>query len=247
MSSIAAVLLWSVVAAVVAALAGLVFVGRKEVAPRWLGWANALAAGLMFGAAYSLLIASLGEGVGQGVYVPILGALLGVGWVNLTHRMTGTSDLELNRQHEVASEYGRKVFVVQSLHSAWEGVAVGAAAALDLRLGLFLLGILALHNIAEGVLLVAVLGTRGAGAARSAALAALSNAPQVLFAVGSLLALQAVPAAQPWVAGFAVGALVHLVLVELLPEAYREAGTTSIALLTSSAVGVAILLLEWVA
>ena len=240
MSPLTTILLYSTLAAVGAALAGIGFLGRRQVAPRWLGWSNALAAGLMFGAAYSLLIASLPATP----WPPVLGALLGVGWVNLTHRLTGTSDLELNRLQEVGREYSRKVFLVQSLHSAWEGVAVGAAASIDLGLGLFLLGILALHNVAEGVVLVAVLRARGMRTGRASSLAVLSNGPQIVLAGATLLLLESAPAVGPWVAGFAVGALVHLVLVELLPEAYKEAGTTSIALLTSAAIGVAILLLE---
>jgi len=240
MSPLATILFYSTLAAVGAALAGIGFLGSREVAPRWLGWSNALAAGLMFGAAYSLLIASLAPTP----WPPILGALLGVGWVNLTHRLAGTSDLELNRLHEVSAEYSRKVFLVQSLHSGWEGVAVGAAASIDLGLGLFLLAILAFHNVAEGVLLVAVLRARDIRTGQASFLAVLSNGPQVLLAGATMLLLEAVPGVGPWVAGFAVGALVHLVLVELLPEAYKEAGPASIALLTSAAIGVAILLLE---
>ena len=41
--------------------------------------------------------------------------------------------------------------------------------------------------------------------------------------------------------GFAVGSLVHLVLTELLPEAYESAGALTTALATSLALGVMIL------
>ncbi|MEZ4414802.1 MAG: ZIP family metal transporter [Gemmatimonadota bacterium] len=236
---ILSVLVWSAVAAGVAGIAGLAFLGRSDVAPRWLGWSNALAAGLMFGAAYALILATFA----QAVWPAVAGAFLGVALVHGTHRWSGTAELELNRQHEPDPIYGYQVFMVQALHSAWEGVAIGAAAALDLELGLILIGVLAVHNIAEAVLLLAVLRSRGVPIGLASTLAVLSNGAQVLLAVATMAVLTSTPAVLPWVAGFAVGALVHLVLVELLPEAYREAGPTSIALLTSAAIGVAILLL----
>lgn len=240
MDPILSVLTWSSGAAVVAGLAGVVFVQRSEAEARWLGWSNALAAGLMFGAAYALLLGTLDVAVGPA----LAGAFLGVAVVHATHRWTGTQEMDLNRQREADPVYGYRVFMVQSLHSAWEGVAIGAAAALDLRLGLLLIAILAVHNIAEGVLLLAVLRSRGLPLRMASTLAILSNGAQVLLAVVTVAVLGAAPAALPWVSGFAVGALVHLVLVELLPEAYREAGPTSIALLTSAAVGVVVVLLE---
>jgi zinc transporter ZupT len=44
------------------------------------------------------------------------------------------------------------------------------------------------------------------------------------------------------VLGFAAGALVYLVMAELLPECYRQAGPTSIALVTIVAMGIVVLL-----
>ena len=44
------------------------------------------------------------------------------------------------------------------------------------------------------------------------------------------LMIQESPAVLPWALGFAAGALIYLVMADLLPESYREAGSTSIAL-----------------
>ena len=52
----------------------------------------------------------------------------------------------------------------------------------------------------------------------------------------------ALPVLLPWAIGFSVGALVYLVLVELLPESYRQAGPTSIALVTLVAMGIVVAL-----
>jgi zinc transporter ZupT len=54
--------------------------------------------------------------------------------------------------------------------------------------------------------------------------------------------ITAAPGIRPWTLGFAVGALFHLVMVELLPESYRQAGHRSIALVTIVAMGMVVLL-----
>jgi len=54
--------------------------------------------------------------------------------------------------------------------------------------------------------------------------------------------VQAAPGTLPWALGFAMGALVQLVMSELLPESYRQAGPRSIALVTVVAMGIVVLL-----
>jgi zinc transporter ZupT len=63
-----------------------------------------------------------------------------------------------------------------------------------------------------------------------------------LLAAATFAAATLRPALLPWALGFAFGALVYLLLAELLPESYRRAGRTSIALVTSVAAGIAALL-----
>ena len=76
----------------------------------------------------------------------------------------------------------------------------------------------------------------------AAALAVATNLNQVLVAVVTFAVVGAAPFLLPWALGFAVGALVQLVLVELLPESYRVAGYTSIAVVASIAMGMVVLL-----
>ena len=57
-----------------------------------------------------------------------------------------------------------------------------------------------------------------------------TNANQVLVAVVVFTVAGALPVLFPWALGFAAGALIYLLLVELLPESYHQAGHTSIAL-----------------
>jgi zinc transporter ZupT len=92
------------------------------------------------------------------------------------------------------------------------------------------------------MVLSTVLARRGAPPLRTTLLAVGVNAPQVALAVASYSLVAQSPALLPWLAGFAVGALIYRTLVELLPESYHQAGQTSIAMVTLLATGVVVLL-----
>lgn len=232
------VLFWSALAAIAAALGVVPLLWRPQPPAWWIGWANALAAGLMLGAAYVLLLAGLGDGalrLGAG-------AALGILFVAVTHLASGTSDLDLNRFDDTGPAYGYQVFLVNSLHSASEGIAIGVAMHLHVPLGIFLAAAMAVHNIPEATIFSAIVRARGVRLPSAAALSVAVNASQVLLAVTAWSVLAAAPAVLPWLLGFAVGALIYLVLAELLPESYHQAGATPIALVTILAMGVVVLL-----
>ena len=76
---------------------------------------------------------------------------------------------------------------------------------------------------------------------RAAAVVLTANSSQILLAVATYPVVVAAPGSLPWITGFAAGALLHLVMDELLPDAYRYAGATSIAVVTAIAMGVVVL------
>ena len=76
----------------------------------------------------------------------------------------------------------------------------------------------------------------------AALLAVATKLNQVLLGVLTFTVIELYPVLLPWAVGFAVGALVFLVLVELLPESYHQAGLTSIALVTLGAMGIVVAL-----
>lgn len=235
---LATVLLFSTLASFTAVAGAVPQAVSGRPSPRAIGWANALAAGLMMGVAYTLLT----EGLGARLTAGGLGALLGLGFVRATHALTGTGELDLDAIEEAGPEYGYKAILVDTLHAAHEGVAIGVAMAVSMPLGIAMAVTLAVHNIPESMTLNAVLTERGVSLPQSAALSAAVNLNQVLLAVLSFAVVGLWPFLLPWVTGFAVGSLTYLVLVELLPESYRQAGHTSIALVTLVAMGVVVFL-----
>lgn len=228
-------------AALAAALGVLPLTGDREVEESWLAWANALAGGLMLGTAFTL-------GVIDGVQAlpTALGALAGLLFVAGTHRATGTEGMELVRLDAADPAYGYRVAIVQTLHSGAEGVAIGAAVAASVPFGLFTAATMAVHNVPEVTVLAAVQRSRGVSLSTAALAGVATNVPQVFTALATWAVIDAAPGVLPWALGLATGMLIYLVLVELLPESYREAGPTSIAVVTSVSMSVVALLMGWV-
>lgn len=231
------VLMYASLAAAASALGPLPLVGRDRVPRKWIGWANALAAGAMLGAAYVLSeIALTGDAMTAAV-----GAVVGIAFIYWTHRVSDTADLDLNRLSDTGPEYGYQVVLVNTLHSASEGVAIGIAMAFNLGFGAFMAVAIALHNVPEATVLSAVLQSRGVRLRSAAGIAVVTNISQILLAIVVHSVITAVPDLSAGVLGFAIGALIYLVMVELLPESYQEAGPTSIAIVTSITMGVLVL------
>lgn len=229
---ILSVLLFSSVAAAASMIGAVPLWTRRDGIPtRWMGWANALAGGMMVGAAY-VLSAREEEALAMAA-----GAVVGVLFIHWTHLAVGTDELDLNRVGREEPTYGYRVVLAGAFHAAWEGVAIGAAAAVDLSLGVFMALAIAVHNIPEATVLCAVLSGQGVRRRTGLGLVVAVNTPQILLAVAVLAVISAAPAARPWAVGFAVGALLDLTLVELLPHSYRQAGKSSIALVAAVAMG----------
>jgi zinc transporter ZupT len=231
------VLLYSSLAAGAAALGAGPFLFRQELPVARIGWANALAAGLMLGAAYALIAVGLDQDVGRGA----AGAALGLVFVYWTHAVSGTHDLDLIRLRETSAVYGYKVLLIHTLHSAAEGIAIGVAMVVSVPFGILVALAIAVHNVPEATILCAILTSRGVRVVDAAGLAVVTNVSQILLAVVAFAVVTAAPAALPWTLGFAVGALVYLVMAELLPESYRQAGSTTIALVTIVTMGIVVL------
>jgi zinc transporter, ZIP family len=225
------VFLYSSVSALAAGLGILPFVLRERVPAPWLGWSKALAGGLMLGAAYVLVVEASSRGAVGGA----AGACLGIAFVALAHLVWFPDARPGDRRVDTAT-------MRAALHSAAEGIAIGGAWSVSAEFGAFVALAIAVHNAPEATMLCAGLRAGGASLRRAALVTIGANVPQIGLALAAFAVAAAAPALVLWTLGFAAGALVHLVLVDLLPDSYREAGVTSIALLTAVALGAVVLL-----
>lgn len=232
-----AVLLYASIAALSAIPGGLVRWSAADGRDRWIGWAHALAAGGMLGAAFVLTVVP-----SAAPWEAAAGGVLGVAFIGVTHRLTRLDTLDLSRPDRRDPTAARRLVALHTLHACSEGVAIGVAMAVNLSLGVFMALAIAVHNVPEAALLAGATLRRGAGRLGAVGLVVLSNVGQPVLAVAAWFIVTAVPSSLPLVLGFATGALLILVMTELLPASYREAGSTSIALVASVALGLVVLL-----
>jgi zinc transporter ZupT len=197
-------------------------------APRasWLGMANALAAGCMLGAACGLSYEGMGFGAGR----TIVGALAGVAVVALVNRvLEGKRDLRLGAVHGAAAPTALLIVGVMTVHSFAEGVGVGVAFGDGKALGILIAIAIAVHNIPEGLAISLVLLPRGSSIRAAAGWSVFSSLPQPLMAVPAFLFVEAFSGFLPLGLGFATGAMVWLVVADLIPEALRTAQLSRVA------------------
>lgn len=115
------------------------------------------------------------------------------------------------------------VFFVLFVHSLPEGLAVGTAYASDRAgLGLFVILAIAIQNIPEGTSVAIPMEATGYGRARQFWAAVGTSAPQPVGAVIAYLAVEQVNALLPFSFAFAAGAMLSLIAIELLPQAYGK-------------------------
>ena len=100
---------------------------------------------------------------------------------------------------------------------------------------------IAVHNIPEGLAITAVMRPKGSSILACAGWSVFSSLPQPLMAVPAFLFVESFRAVLPYGLGFAAGAMVLMVFLELLPEAYGGASRTRVALWVSITLGAMIL------
>jgi zinc transporter, ZIP family len=220
-----AVFLCALVTALATGLGAIPFAFLRDLSPRAVALINAIAAGLMLGASLGLLA----EGVGHDPTRTFIGAATGVGFILLTQRLLGEREIEFGSLSGRGARQTLLLVIVMTVHSFAEGVAVGVSFGGGQALAIAITVALAIHNIPEGVAITAVMRPRGVSLLACGLWSVFSSLPQPLMAVPAFLLVERVRSALPYGLGFAAGAMVYMVLIELLPEAYHAAEGRSIA------------------
>jgi zinc transporter, ZIP family len=127
------------------------------------------------------------------------------------------------------------VFLAMAFHSIPEGVAVGVGYGAEGRdeafagLGLYIAVAIAIHNIPEGLAVALPMRVKGASIWKCFLAAFLTSLPQPIAAVpASLMVWFFQPLMLPML-GFAAGAMMYLVVVELIPDALETRNPTQTA------------------
>jgi ZIP family zinc transporter len=122
------------------------------------------------------------------------------------------------------------VFAVLFVHSLPEGFAVGASWAADTAgLALFVVVAIAVQNVPEGTAVAIPMQAAGLGPAQQFWAAVASSAPQPVGALAAFLLVEQVESLLSVSLAFAAGAMLTVIVVELIPDAWRGARLPALA------------------
>jgi zinc transporter ZupT len=234
MEMVGRVFIYASITALATGIGALPFILVRRITSVVVAYSNAIASGLMLGASFGLLA----EGTQHGAWQPFVGANVGVLFILATSKWLEGHDLQFGSVGGMGARKMLLIVIVMAVHSFAEGVAVGAAFAGGIALATYVTVAIAVHNIPEGLAISAVLRPRGVSIAGCAGWSIVSSLPQPLMAVPSFLFVEFFRPSLPYALGFAAGAMVLMVLLELLPDAYERGRRAPIGmLLTLSMIG----------
>ncbi len=235
---------WVFVAALITAactgLGALPFLFAPRMSLLWLGVANAIAAGVMLAASVGLTR----EGVVLSAWRTAVGAIVGVALIVLVRRLLHDHEhLEIGALRGADARKAVMIVAIMTAHSFTEGVGVGVSYGGGEELGGFITAAIAIHNIPEGLAISLVLVPRGVTVLAAAGWSIFSSLPQPLMAVPAYLFVEAFGPLLAAGLGFAAGAMVYMVVAELVPEA-RQAAPGRLLLVTGIVSFAAMVLLQ---
>ena len=212
--------------------AAMVFLISGEENPRFQKAVLGFAAGVMTAASvWSLLIPAIEqveeEGVLPGWLPAAAGMLAGVVFLAVLDGM-----IPRLRQSEEPGPWQKHSLLMAAitLHNIPEGMAVGLAFALAAS-GENLAGAAALalgigiQNFPEGMAIALPLQQQGLSRRQAFLGGMLSGSVEPFFGVLVVFAAVSARAAMPWLLSFSAGAMLYVVVEELIPQAHSRAGT----------------------
>lgn len=212
--------------------AGCVFFLKNEMKPMLQKSLLGFASGVMVAASvWSLLIPSMNmaEGMGKFAFVPAaVGLLLGMFFLLVMDRVIPHLHLDSDMPEGPESQLSRSTMLMfaVALHNLPEGMAVGIvfAGMLEGNTGIslaaaFALSIgIAIQNFPEGAIISMPLKNTGISRTKAFTYGALSGIVEPIGAIITVLLASYVEPVLPYFLSFAAGAMLYVVVEELIPE-----------------------------
>ena len=212
--------------------AAMVFFLSGEPKPDFQKVVLGFAAGVMTAASvWSLLIPAIEQTASTGVHFSWLpaavGMLVGVGFLAMMDELLPRLRREIMKQ---SSRQSALLMTAITLHNIPEGMAVGLAFALAAsREGVAAAAALALgigiQNFPEGAAIALPLRQEGCSRRRAFLSGMLSGSVEPVFGVLVVLIAAVAQPVMPWLLSFSAGAMLYVVVEELIPQAHSRAGT----------------------
>ena len=209
-----------------------VFFMKKEIPDRLKKTLLGFASGVMVAAGvWSLLIPSI-DMAGESIIPAAVGFLSGVAFLLLIDELTPHLHVGTQKTEGLRSRLSRTAMLALAvtIHDLPEGMAVGVVFAGESH-GLTLsaafavsIGI-ALQNIPEGAIISMPMFAEGNSRLKSFLIGSLSGVVEPIGSVAILLLAGALGVALPYLLAFAAGAMMYVVVEELIPETAQGSHT----------------------
>lgn len=211
--------------------AAMVFFFTGEPRPRFQKAMLGFAAGVMVAASvWSLLLPAIDQAAASGIpsWLPAAGGMLA--GVLFLAALDALLPRLRRRQASPSTRQTTLLATAITLHNVPEGMAVGLAFALaaggDNLAGATALALgIGIQNFPEGAAISLPLRQNGWSRWRAFAGGMLSGIVEPLFGVLVVLAAAGVRPLMPWLLSFAAGAMLYVVVEELVPQAHSRVGT----------------------
>ena len=212
--------------------AAMVFLMKKEMNKKVEKILLGFASGVMIAASvWSLLIPSIemAETQGKVAWIPAaIGFLLGIVFLLVLDSVVPHMHLESEKTEGIKSKLKKTTMMVfaVTLHNIPEGMAVGVtfAGALAQNAGITMAGAFALaigiaiQNFPEGAIISMPLKSEGVSKPKAFLYGTLSGIVEPIGAIITILLTNAVVPILPYLLSFAAGAMIYVVVEELIPE-----------------------------
>lgn len=228
--------------------AGVVFFMKEKMSSQLRKILTGFAAGVMVSASFwSLLRPAVEESSGYGKlsFLPAaIGFLLGIGFLLLLDVIT--PHVHMNDQNEGPQRRGMshntKLFLAVTIHNIPEGMAAGVVfagwlsgkASISITSALALSIGIAIQNFPEGGVVSAPLLAKGMSKGKTFLYGFLSGVVEPIAAIITIVATALVVPVLPYLLAFAAGAMIYVVVEELIPEMsqgqHSNSGTISFSL-----------------
>jgi zinc transporter, ZIP family len=195
---------------------------------RWQGIAVAAASGMMLSAS---VFALADEALQRGRAVDVIaGMLAGAVFFAWSAKVVKGKGWRFEGWSETKSRQAILLLLTLFVHSIPEGAAIGVGYATgEIKFGWLLAMAIAVHNIPEGTAVSLPLRANGTSMLRCMGYSILTSMPQPIVAVPAFLLVSVFQPLLPASLGFAGGAMIFLVISELLPESFETSSATEAA------------------
>lgn len=193
------------------------------------------AAGVMIAASvWSLLIPAIdtAEKAGQIGWIPAAGGfVLGVAFLMGLHALLPHLHAGESKPEGLPSKWNRPtlLFTAVTLHNIPEGMSVGLLFAIASQSGgdpaMFGMAValaigIGIQNVPEGAAVALPLMQEGMSAPKAFAMGSLSGLAEPVFGILVVVFATAIAPYMPWMLAFSAGAMMYVVVEELIPEAH---------------------------